>query len=102
MGLGTILKSIFGGGSDAADTAASSAEPEDYKGFTIEPSPIKEGSQYRTAGFISAERDGERKRIQYIRADNNADQDAAIEHSRAKGRQIIDEQGEALLTKAHL
>ena len=102
MGLGTFLKSIFGGGSGDGDTATAGAEPVEYNGYTIEPSPIKEGSQYRTAGFISAEYQGEIKRIQFIRADNNADRDAAVEHSLAKGRQIIDEQGEALLTKAHL
>lgn len=101
MGLGTLLKSLFGGGG-GSDAPTTSAEPEEYKGFTIEAAPIKEGSQYRTAGYISGEYQGESKRIQYIRADNNADRDAAVEHSLAKGRQIIDEQGESLLTKAHL
>ena len=40
--------------------------------------------------------------MQFIRADQNADLQAAIDHSLAKARQIIDEQGKSLLDKTHL
>ena len=55
-----------------------------------------------TAGFISGEVNGEAKRVQFIRADQNSDLQAAIDHSLAKASQIIDEQGAGLLEKTHL
>ncbi|MDH3390101.1 MAG: HlyU family transcriptional regulator, partial [Gammaproteobacteria bacterium] len=70
--------------------------------FAIEAAPINEDGKYRTAGYISGEAGGEIKRLQFIRADQNADLQAAIDHSVAKARQIIDEQGAGLLTRDHL
>ena len=101
MAIGQLLKSIF---SPAAPKEKSQevAETLEYNGFTIEVAPIDEGGKFRTAGFISAEFEGELKRIQFIRADENADKQASIDHSLAKARQIIDEQGSSLLTKTHL
>ena len=95
MALGKIFKFLLGG----AGATATPAEPVDYKGFTIEAMPLDEDGKYRTAGFISGELDGETKRIQFIRADQNADRQLAIDHSIAKARQIIDEQGAKLLKK---
>lgn len=100
MALGKLFKSLLGG-------AAGAGQPEptpaiDYKGFAIEAAPINEDGKYRSAGFISGEIDGETRRIQFIRADQNADLQAAIDHSILKARQIIDEQGNQLLTKTHL
>ncbi len=100
MALGKLFKSLLGG-------AAGNAQPEpstavDYKDYTIEAAPINEDGKYRSAGFISGELDGESKRIQFIRADQNSDLQAAIDHSLQKARQIIDEQGKQLLTKSHL
>lgn len=97
MGLGNFFKSVFSGGA-----AARPSEPVEYKGFSIEAAPINEDGKFRTAGFISGEVDGETRRIQFIRADQNAALEMAIEHSITKGRQIIDEQGSKLLEKSHL
>ncbi len=99
MGLGNLFKSIFSGaGVDAQKTA----DPVTYKGLQIEAAPIYEDGKYRTAGFISGEQDGENKRVQFIRADQHGDHQVAVEHSINKARQIIDEQGVALLGKTHL
>ncbi|MDH3763444.1 MAG: HlyU family transcriptional regulator [Gammaproteobacteria bacterium] len=100
MALGKLFKSLLGG-------AAASAQPQpteavDYMGFAIEAAPIYEDGKYRSAGFISGELDGETRRIQFIRADQNGDLQAAIDHSLVKARQIIDEQGKQLLRKTHL
>jgi len=95
MALGNFFKSLFGG---AAQTTAVS-EPVNYKGFNIEAMPLDEGGKYRTAGYISGELDGEIKRIQFIRADESTDRQIAIDHSIAKARQIIDEQGTKLLSQ---
>jgi hypothetical protein len=97
MALGNFFKSVFSGGA-----AAQPPEPVEYKGFSIEAAPINEDGKFRTAGFISGEVDGETRRIQFIRADQNAALEMANDHSIAKGRQIIDEQGSKLLEKSHL
>jgi len=100
MSLGSFLKSLLVGSSGTEQVKPS--EPVDYKDFSIEAAPINEDGKYRTAGFISGEVDGEAKRIQFIRADQNADLQMAIDHSISKARQIIDEQGKSLLGKTHL
>lgn len=98
MALGKLFKTLLGGGAPQPPPA----EPVDYKGFTIEAAPIDEDGKYRSAGFISGELDGEIRRVRFIRADQNAGLQAAIDHSLAKARQIIDEQGKSLLEKSHL
>ena len=107
MALGKLLKSLFGGGSDSNQEGGGAQEQaveetEDYKGFTIEAAPIKEGGQYRTAGFISREVDGSTKRIPFIRADNSTDKAQSVSHSLSKAKQIVDEQGERLLQREML
>ncbi|MCP4390430.1 MAG: hypothetical protein GY802_19200, partial [Gammaproteobacteria bacterium] len=84
MALGKLFKSLLGGAVGTAQPEPS--EAVDYKGFAIEAAPINEDGKYRTAGFISGEVDGESKRIQFIRADQNSDLQAAIEHSLLKAR----------------
>ena len=100
MGLGNFFKSVFSGPTGLGQPEPSA--PVDYKGFSIEAAPINEDGKYRSAGFISGEVDGEIKRVQFIRADQNGELQAAIDHSIAKARQIIDEQGASLLSKTHL
>ena len=98
MALGNLFKSLF----SSTGSPAKTADPVDYKGFTIEAAPIDEDGKYRTAGYISGELDGETRRVQFIRADQNGELQTAINHSIVKARQIIDEQGNALLEKSHL
>ena len=100
MALGKLFKSLLGGA--LGDGQPEPTEPVDYKGFAIEAAPINEDGKYRSSGFISGEVNGEVKRVQFIRADQNSDLQAAIDHSLAKARQIIDEQGAGLLEKTHL
>ena len=100
MALGKIFKSLLGGA--LGDGQPEASEPVDYKGFSIEAQPIHEDGKYRTAGFISGEVDGEIRRVRFIRADTTADVGSAVNHSISKAQQIIDEQGEALLSKTHL
>lgn len=98
MALGKLFKSLLGGGA----SQPAPADPVDYKGFTIEAAPINEDGKYRSAGYISGDLDGETRRVRFIRADQNSDLQAAIDHSVAKARQIIDEQGKSLLDKTQL
>jgi len=96
MALGKFFKSLLG----AAPRPP--AEPVVYEGFSIEPEPIEEEGRFRTAGYISGELDGETRRVRFIRADQHADRQTAIDHSVSKARQIIDEQGARLLAKGQL
>ena len=66
------------------------------------PEPIREGSQYRTAGLIRREIDGETKEVRFIRADNTTDRQGAMDHSVRKGRQIVDEQGLRVFEREHV
>lgn len=98
MGLGSIFGKLFGSSSPAAEPAA---DPIEHGGLLIVAEPIKEGSQYRTAGYIE-KRDGDTvQRTQFIRADNHTTRDAAVTHAIQKGKQIIDEQGESVLQRDH-
>jgi hypothetical protein len=100
MAIGKFFKSLLGGAAGNAQPQPS--EAVDYKGLSIEAAPILEDDKFRTAGFISGEVDGEVRRVRFIRADQHGDQNSAVDHSIAKARQIIDEQGPSLLKKTHL
>lgn len=92
----SFLKKLFGGGADAGAGEAAAAKTLEYKGFTIEARPYKEGGQYQLAGVIAKEIDGVRKEHKYIRADRFAGLDEAADIALAKGRQIIDERGDGV------
>jgi hypothetical protein len=92
----SFLKTLFGWGkSRDGDTAAAAKEVE-HKGYLIAARPYLENGQYQLAGSISRITDEGRQEHAFIRADRFASRDAAIEAAIAKGRQLIDEQGERL------
>lgn len=95
-----LFSKLFGGGGGSPSSAA--ADPVEYKGFTITAEPINEGGQFRTAGTISKEDNGEVRSAKFIRADNSSSEQSAIDHSVQKAKQIIDEQGESLLDRPNL
>jgi len=102
MGLGNFLRSILTGRRSVSRTAEEFSEPVQYKEFTIQAAPLNTDRRFRTAGYISGEVNGEVKRVHFIRADQNADLQVAIDHSLSKARQIIDEMGPKLLDKNQL
>lgn len=97
----SFFAKIFGSG-EKSENPAEPAESVEYNGFTIISAPIKEGGQFKTAGQISKEIDGELKSAQFIRADNHSDRDSAISHSNRKAQQIVDEQGDAMFERGHI
>lgn len=101
VGLGQLFGKLLGG-SGKGEAAAVAAQSIEYNGFTITAAPLKEGSQYKTAGSISKELDGEMKTASFIRADNHADRESAISHTERKAQQIIDEQGDAMFERSHI
>lgn len=96
-----FLKKLFGSSDETGKAGATAADAVEYKQFSIVAAPLKEGSQFKTAGRIIFEQDGESKQSQFIRADNHSTLEAAQEHSINKAKQIIDELGEALLEREH-
>jgi hypothetical protein len=57
---------------------------------------MKAGSELQLAGTIEKEIGGELKTYRFVRADRMTSRDDLIVLAISKGRQIIDEQGEAI------
>ena len=93
----SFLKRLFGSSSGGGDTPGAVAKEIEHKGFIIRATPYKaEGGQYQTCGVVSKEIGGVVKEHKFVRADRFAGLDDAVEVSLAKGRQIVDEQGDRM------
>jgi len=87
----SLLSKLFGGKAEAKPV-----QGEDYNGFTIYPEPIAEGKTFRLCARIERDVDGELKSHQLIRADTIDGKDAAIDASRNKAKQMIDQLGDGV------
>ena len=85
----SLLSKLFGARSKPS---APEQKPEEYNGFTIVPTPIREGSRFRLSARIEK---GDRIHT-LIRADMLDDEMTAISASIAKAKRMIDEQGDRL------
>jgi hypothetical protein len=94
----SFWKSLFGGGGAAKKEAP--APGEEYKGFTIRATPMSAGSEYQLAGVIEKTVGGELKSYKFVRADRMSSRDEAVSFALAKGRQIVDEQGEGVFRQS--
>ena len=92
----SFLKRLFGGGGGGETDAPAVAKEIEHKGFVVRATPYKRDGQYQTSGTVSKEVGGVVKEHKFVRADRFAGLDDAVEVSLAKGRQIIDEQGERI------
>lgn len=95
----SFWKKLFGGsGAEEASGSGSAKTVKtiEHKGFQIQATPYKENGQFQTCGIVSKEVDGALKEHRFVRADRFPSLDEAVEVSLAKGRQIIEEQGEQL------
>ena len=90
----SLLSRLFGGGGSGEAQAKPGVT---YEGFMIFPEPMKDGGSWRLAARIEKEVDAEIKTHQLIRADTFQSPDEAASAAEAKAKQVIDEQGEALL-----
>ncbi len=86
----SIFSKLFGGSSPTQ------AASEDYNGYQITPTPVKEAHGFRIAAKI--EKDG--KTHDMIRADTYGSSDAANEASVSKAKQVIDQMGERMFAQA--
>lgn len=85
----SLLSKLFGSRQKPEPEAE---KAEDYKGFVIIPTPIKDGAGWRLSARIEL---GDRSHT-LIRADTINDRDEAVAASVAKAKRMIDEQGERL------
>ena len=93
----SFWKNLFGGGSSTAEPAGDKVLGEEsHKGFLIKAIEMKAGSELQLAGTIEKDVGGELKTYRFVRADRMSSRDDLIVLAIAKGRQIIDEQGEAI------
>ena len=84
---------LVGGGSDAAP-AEIAAEAVEYNGYRIQPTPYASGGQYQTAGTIEKEFADGIKQYRFVRAETHPSSADAATFAIAKGKQIINEQGD--------
>jgi hypothetical protein len=90
-----FLKSLFGGKETAPAKPKTAGELE-YKGFLIKATPTAQGREYQLVGTIEKDIDGVRREHKLVRVDRFATLEEAAQYTLAKGRQIVDEQGEAM------
>ncbi len=83
-----LFSRFFGGKSKAKST---SVEPVEYKEFLIYPEVISEGGQYRVAGRITKEEEGEVKTHRFIRSDVVSNKADAEELMLKKSQMFIDQ-----------
>ncbi|WLD57406.1 HlyU family transcriptional regulator [Salinispirillum sp. LH 10-3-1] len=89
------LKSLFV--AQPQSTAASVQAEEEYNGFMIKIAPMPVGGQYRISAHISRV-GAEEPSHHLIRADLLPDLDTAVEHTRLKARQAVDQLGDRLFS----
>jgi hypothetical protein len=93
----SFLKKLFGGGDKGGEPATPGARKQvEYKGYTIQATPYKEGGQWQTCGVVSKDVDGTVKEHRFIRADRFSDEAAAADHAIIKGQQIVDQTGDRM------
>ncbi|WP_105901545.1 HlyU family transcriptional regulator [Vibrio gangliei] len=83
-----FFSKLFGG---SKPDAKKEIEPVEYNGFLIYPDPISEGGQFRIAGTITKEVDGEIQSHRFIRSDVVSSQGDACELMITKSKMFIDQ-----------
>lgn len=94
MGFFSKVGKLFTG----AAPAKSSFPSEEYKGFTITPSPLPDQGQFRIAGLIEKKADNEEQtqQHQFIRSDMVSSEDQAAEITTQKCKVFIDQMGDRI------
>lgn len=95
----SFLKKLFGGGDKPAanESGDKVLGEESYKGYLIKAISMPVGAEMQLCGTIEKDFAGELKTYRFVRADRVSRDDVAP-LAFAKGRQIIDEQGDKLFS----
>lgn len=83
-----LFSRLFG---DQSKKRVQEAQPVEYKGFFIYQEPINEQGQFRVAGRITQEVEGERKEHRFIRSDLLSSETEAKELMLKKAQLYIDQ-----------
>ena len=95
----SILSALTGGNAPKGDAGKAETAPaasQTYNDCQIFALPQREGSQYRLAGRIEKQVNGETLVRSFIRADVFSSVDDAVETAFRKAQQIIDQHGPSL------
>lgn len=93
----SFLKKLFGGGASNAEPEGDTVLGEEsYNGYLIKAIEMKAGSELQLAGIIEKQVAGELKTYRFVRADRMTSREDLVALALAKGRQIINEQGDAI------
>lgn len=92
-----FLKRLFGGGGGETTNPEDQVPNEIYKDVEIRANPIKaDGGQWRVAGTLTKNIEGNTATRKFIRADLVQNQDEAVKASVNKAKMIIDQNGPGL------
>ncbi len=95
----STLKALWNrlaGGRDGPEPEQAPAEAIEYKGYRIRPAPYPAKGQFQTAGVIEKDFETGTKEHRFVRAETHQSKDDAAAFALAKGKQIIDEQGDRI------
>jgi hypothetical protein len=92
------LFSKFSGAEKGASAPAREAEPQFYADCRIIAAPISEGNQFRLAGRIEKDVNGQVLTRNFVRADVFTTMDDAVDYTVRKAHQIIDQNGPSLFS----
>jgi hypothetical protein len=96
----SILKSLWArlaGGGAGAPAEEPHLDAVEYKGYRIRPAPYAATGGYQTCGIIEKDAsEGPAKEHRFVRAETHPSRDEAASFAIAKGKQIIDQQGERM------
>jgi hypothetical protein len=91
----SFWKRLFGKSSGGA-SGSFAGETREYSGHVIHAEPIKDNGQWRLAGRITKDVDGETKEHKFVRADLFSSRDDAVSFAFQKGELIIQQMGKTL------
>lgn len=95
MGLFTAISALFSG-NKSAQQSQKAEEAIEYNGYSIVPTPIAEGSQFRVSATITKGEGEELKTHTFIRSDVLAMREDCIELTIRKAQLCIDQSGDNL------
>ena len=98
--LASIFRTLWDrltGSGPAAPAQAPRLDAVEYKGYRIRPAPYAATGGYQTCGIIEKDAsEGPAKEHRFVRAETHPSRDEAAAFAIAKGKQIIDQQGERM------
>jgi hypothetical protein len=88
-----LFSKLFG---SRSNEQTKEVEPFEYKGFFVYQEAMSEGGQFRVAGRITKEIDGEIKTHRFIRSDLLGSEQDANELMLNKAKMFIDQMGDSI------